>query len=107
MATTPEGRVKNKIKKVLDKYNTRLYVYMPVPSGYGAPSLDFVCSVAVGNGAGLTFAIEAKRPGQVPSPRQEGTIAAMGIGGVRVFVIDGDLGCEALETWLHHVTGGN
>lgn len=107
MATTPEGRIKNKIKKVLDKYLARLYVYMPVPSGYGMPSLDFVCSVDVGGGAGLAFAIEAKRPGEVPTPRQQGTMAAMVTGGVRVFVIDGDLGCEALETWLHSVTGGN
>jgi hypothetical protein len=36
---TPEGRVKNKIKKLLNQHG--VYYDMPVPYGYGKSGLDF------------------------------------------------------------------
>ena len=104
MATTPEGRIKNKIKKVLDEYKTVTYVEMPVPGGYGAPSLDFTGSACHPRGFGLAFAIEAKREAKKPTSRQETTIARMRLGGVKVFVINDDAGCAELQGWLHSVT---
>lgn len=79
---------------------------MPVPSGYGASCLDYIGSVKVGENEGQAFAIEAKRPGKEPTPRQRGTMSAMAIGGMSVFVIDGDLGCGELDAWLRCAIGG-
>lgn len=81
MADTPEARVKKVIKKILAGH--LLYYNMPVPSGYGEPMLDFV-----GCHQGRFFAIEAKAPGELPTPRQRETIRKMREGGAKVFLID-------------------
>lgn len=94
---TPEGRVKAKIKDVLNERKPLLWYYMPVPNGYGIQTIDFI-----GCFRGDFFAIEAKAPGEEPTQRQEGTIADMRDAYGKVFVIDGDTG--ELEQWLHHVT---
>lgn len=107
MAQTPEGRVKEKIKKVLDRYSDYVYYEMKVPNGYGSPSLDYFGSARNPQGLGIAFAIEAKRPGRKPTARQEGTMQRMGLGGVRVFAIDGEQGCDELDEWLDTITGGH
>jgi hypothetical protein len=66
--TTPEGRVKNNIKEVLDRYGA--YYLMPVQHGYGASGVDFHCAIRYGELA-LAFFIEAKKPGDGPTPRQD------------------------------------
>ena len=93
MSTTPEGRVKNKIKKILKAHD--VWYYMPVPGGYGAPILDFICSHH-----GVTFGIEAKAPGKQPTARQNATMRDMDIHNIQCFVIDGEEGYERLEDWL-------
>ncbi len=106
---TPEGRVKKNIKRRLDKYESSVYYHMPVPSGFGAPSLDFV-----GCCRGHFFAIEAKAPGKDPSSRQEGTREDMMAAGGKVFVIDDDdsgdprivYPIEPLELWLDAIMDG-
>lgn len=82
MATTPEGRVKAAVKKVLADYV--IYQYWPVPGGYGAPTLD-----CIGCCNGWFFAIETKAPGEKPTPRQFQTIGDMRKAGAIIFVIDG------------------
>ena len=89
---TPEGAVKRKITAVL-KSTPGLYYYMPVPSGYGNTSLDYI-----GCYNGLFFAIEAKAPKKEPTQRQKNTIKDMQRAFARVFVIDGDL--TELKHWL-------
>lgn len=89
--TTEESKVKRKISELLKKYGA--YYEMHVPTGFGKPGLDYV-GVYKGRG----FAIEAKKPGAKPTPRQELTIAAIEAAGGKVFVIDGDT--SALQTWL-------
>ncbi len=91
MAQTKEGKVKERVKRVLTKFGA--YWHMPVMNGLGAPSLDFV-----GCYERLYFAIETKAPGGKPTPRQLNTIAEIERAGGKVFVIDGDTG--ALEDWL-------
>lgn len=60
MARTPEGAVKDDIKKVLDA-RPELYYFMPVQGGYGKRGLDFfICY------RGRFIAIEVKRPGGEP-----------------------------------------
>ena len=83
MPNTPEGKVKNKIKALLQTH--RCYYFMPVQNGYGASSLDFICCAG-----GQYFAIEAKAKGGKLSERQKLTIEEMKHAGATVFVIDGE-----------------
>lgn len=78
---TPEGKVKAKVKRLLEKYN--VYYFMPVQTGMGKRSLDFLACVG-----GNFFAIETKAPGKVPTRIQEATIREMEKTGADVFVID-------------------
>lgn len=91
---TPEGKVKEAVKKVLKAHGA--YWHCPVQNGMGAPSLDFI-----GCFMGRYFGIETKAPGKKPTPRQELTIKAIEDAGGKVFVIDGD--CSELQRWLEEV----
>jgi hypothetical protein len=93
--TTPEGRVKDRVKKLLKRFDA-IYYHMPVMNGMGAPTLDFICCVR-----GYYLAIETKAPGKVPTPRQELTIAAISKAGGYVFVVDGDDTYDRLEAFLN------
>lgn len=94
MATTPEGRVKAAVKKLLASYPC--YTHWPVTNGMGAPTLD-----CVGCYKGMYFAIETKAPGKKPTLRQEGTIDAIRGAKGKAFVIDGSEESMALlRTWL-------
>jgi len=79
MAATPEGKVKNDIKKLLDsmgfwragakqpKVPVIGTYYMPVSRGMGVHGIpDFIGCLR-----GRRFDIEAKAPGEVPTPMQE------------------------------------
>ena len=99
---TPEAKIKRAIKSILDNYNDNVYYYMPVPSGYGSTIIDYI-----GFACGCGFAIEAKRPGGKPTPRQEVVIDRMCRAGGVVFVIDGPEGLAELDQWLSEVTTGS
>lgn len=92
---TPEGRVKSRISKFLKSLDGCFYD-MPVPSGFGKSTLDYVCSYR-----GFAFYIEAKAPGKGPTPRQKIIIRNIEASGAKVFVIDGDL--SELEAWVAQV----
>ena len=64
----PEGKVKKKLKADLDAHG--VYYYMPVPGGYGRPSVDFLCCT----GLGVFMAIETKANGRELTPRQRTTL---------------------------------
>jgi hypothetical protein len=94
---TPEGKIKARIKKLLDGYD-RVFYFMPVPSGYGMTTIDyFVCM------DGIFVGIEAKAPGKKPTARQEGTLADIRAAGGSTFVIDDEQGIVALDTFLRSV----
>lgn len=90
--STPEGLIKNAVKLLLKKHG--VYWHCVVQNGMGAPSLDFICCHC-----GRYLAIETKKPGGKPTPRQELTISEIEKAGGKVFVIDGDL--VPLEEWLN------
>jgi hypothetical protein len=100
MTTTPEGKVKLKVRILLAEYEG-MYSYWPVPSGYGKTSLD-----VLGCYRGRFFSIETKAPGKKPTLRQTMEIrdieAAMG----RSFVIAGEDSpvLRELEAWLDLLT---
>jgi len=99
MAMTPEGWVKKGVRDLLDRY-AGLYYEMPVPSGYGKATLDFI-----GCFRGVFFAIETKAGGKKPTTRQETTIENMRKAHAAVFIIsgDGDETLSALGSWLNHI----
>ena len=102
--STPEGKIKNEVKKILAEFMERdhrtmeakLKQFWPVQNGMGSPSLD--CLVCY---RGLMIAIETKAPGKKPTPRQETTIAEYRASGAIVLVIDGEKGYEELRQALN------
>ena len=79
---TPEGKVKAKVKRALAKMGHECWAFMPVQTGFGAPSLDFMLCVR-----GRFVAIETKAPGKKLTPLQETTKAAMEAAGAIVLVV--------------------
>jgi hypothetical protein len=77
---TPEGKVKDRIKRLLKSYGC--YQFWPVQTGYGAPTLDCIACFE-----GHFIGIEAKAPGKRPTPRQCLTMNDMNKAGAKVFVI--------------------
>lgn len=80
---TPEGKVKAKVSALLKKYG--VYYFMPVQTGYGKKTLDYLCCWN-----SVFFAVETKAPGKVPTSLQEVTIKEIREAGGFVFVLDGD-----------------
>jgi hypothetical protein len=95
MANTPEGKVKDVVKRILKDYG--VYYFMPVQNGMGKPGLDFHCIFE-----GVGFCIETKAPGKKPTARQRLTIKEIEAAGGKCFVID-NVTLEAtgnLREWL-------
>lgn len=90
---TPEGKVKAQVKKLLDQFPH--YRHMPVQMGMGKTTLDFLICYN-----GKFCGIETKRPGKEPTPLQRQTIREIRAAGGDTFVIDGQLGMDALHKWL-------
>ena len=63
---TPEGRVKKMVIKALDSLGDGCYRFMPVQSGYGSQTLDYLACIR-----GRFVAIETKAPGKKLTPMQE------------------------------------
>lgn len=100
---TPEGRIKNNVKRVLKSFGDELYSHWPVLNGMGMPTLD--CIVCY---CGQYIGIETKAPGKKPTPRQELTMSQMRKAGGIVFVVSTDQDVERLHhslsmlKWSHH-----
>lgn len=92
--STPEGKVKAKINRLLDKYKGN-YCFMPVPYGYGQSTLDYLICMR-----GHFIAIEAKAPGKKPTDRQKMIMEKIRAAGGAVFLIDGDDGLSQLQDHL-------
>ncbi len=93
MAATPEGKIKKGVKQLLTAHGA--YYHMPVVTGYGSPSIDFV-----GCHRGRFFGIETKAGDGKPTPRQEMTFEAIASAGGAAFVINEHTGLDALAAWL-------
>jgi hypothetical protein len=95
---TPEGRIKNKIKRLIDEFGESIYSYMVVPSGYGKTTIDYLLCVD-----GLFVAIEAKKPGAEPTERQKGVLEDIRRAGGSTFVVNDDESLTVLEQFLRGV----
>lgn len=92
--TTPEGRVKRKVSEALLKY-TNVYKFMPVQTGLGAVTLDYlVCA------NGKFVAIETKAPGNKPTERQQITMYNILRAEGTVLVIEDEAGIAGLHLLL-------
>lgn len=94
---TPEGRIKNKINKLLAEYGTNIYVFMPVQVGYGKRTVDYLCCIR-----GVFFAIEAKKPeskGRVTALQSATLEQVQDAGGIG-FVVYDDASLAELKRWL-------
>jgi hypothetical protein len=90
---TPEGRVKDEIRKWLKEQGA--YVFSPVQTGMGSRTLDLlVCW------EGKFVGIEVKRPGGKATRLQLQIIGDIRMAWGRAFCTDSLEGCQkALENW--------
>ena len=72
-----------------------IYVWMPVVTGYGKRSLDYICCIQ-----GRFVAIETKATGEWLRPSQRERARDMWKAGAKVFIISGPDGYGALERYL-------
>jgi hypothetical protein len=100
MAVTPEGKVKAKLRSILDGY-AGTYTYWPVPTGFGATTLD-----VLGCYRGRFFAVETKAKGKKPTLRQTGELQKIERAMGRAFVMSGpeDPAFDELVRWLDDLT---
>lgn len=101
---TPEGKVKADIKKWLKDRGA--YFFMPVQTGYGATTLDFLVCLN-----GRFIGIEAKAPGKQASARQRLVMDAIREANGDSCCVDSvealeeylkSAGWQALPTWFDH-----
>lgn len=78
-----ERDVKARVKALIADYAPSAYLFMPVQTGYGAPSLDFIVTIQ-----GISLYIETKVDGKKPSPRQKLTVQKMVEAGAVVTIVD-------------------
>jgi hypothetical protein len=114
MAQTPEGKVKDRVRKLLNFHGVFTiqqaqkilddetsiaviegYFHCPVVNGMGEPTLDFI-----GCYLGRFFAIETKAHNKQMTDRQELTATVMREAGGVVFLINDETGVEPLKHWL-------
>jgi hypothetical protein len=97
---TPEGTIKRRIKDVLAGYGERVYYFMPVPSGYGTTTVDFLICFC-----GVFIAVEAKRPGH-PSPTalQGAVLERVRAAGGRSFIVHDTKSLQSFETILQNIS---
>jgi Holliday junction resolvase len=82
MATTPEGKVKNQVKKILDMHQA--YYFMPATGGFGRSGVPDV----VGCLHGVFFSIECKAGNGIPTALQEREIRNIRNAGGYAWVIN-------------------
>jgi len=95
--STPEGKVKARVRKLLGNYDP-IYVFMPVPVAYQASSLDFfVCYMS------RFISIETKRDGEDLTNMQKLVKRRIEAAGGTVFRVSNDEELFALKTFLDHL----
>lgn len=84
MASTPEGRVKDAVKKVLKKHG--IWYFMPMQNGFGVVGVpDFICCFH-----GMFLGVETKAPGkrEQTTPNQDRVLREIVEHGGYTLVVD-------------------
>ena len=97
---TPEGRIKVKLKRELDKLPLT-WQFRPVLNGMGKPGLDIFLCVN-----GQFVAVETKAPGKNLTPRQQVTADEINSANGYVFVVSSDDDIENCICCLKELIGG-
>lgn len=93
MATTPEGKVKERVKRIL--VESSAYYFMPATGGFGRSGVpDFVGCLN-----GLFFAIECKAGKGKPTALQEREMKNIKKAGGEAWVVNEE-NVELLPQWL-------
>jgi len=93
MAQTPEGKVKDKIKKILKANN--IYFAMPMGTGFGNAGVpDFLCCFD-----GKFVAIEAKANGGQPTALQLKNMKDIEASGGHSWLVN-EVTLEVFELWI-------
>lgn len=95
---TPEGRVKARVDRELNRGGLAYYKFKPVQNGMGAPGLDYYTCIR-----GWFVAIETKVEGKKLTPRQASTAKDIVTAGGTVFVIRNDYDIEYM---MNCIKGG-
>lgn len=83
---TPEGKVKEKVKRLLKQYDPKLYYFMPRGTTYGTSGVpDFI-----GCFEGRFFGIETKAGSNKPTAMQEHQMSLIEMAGGMSFVVNED-----------------
>jgi hypothetical protein len=93
---TPEGKVKVKVKNLLNAYGC--YHFWPVQTGMGARTLD-----CLGCHNGRSFAIETKAPGKKLTEQQRAIAQRIEDSRCKVFEISTPDDIVSLEHWLRSI----
>ncbi len=97
MAQTPEGKVKDKIKKILKTYN--IYYAMPMGTGFGNSGVpDFLCCMK-----GKFLAIEAKAGDLQPTALQLKHMTEIEKSGGYAWLVN-EVNMEMFELWVKEHT---
>lgn len=92
---TPEGRVKDRLKKLLSAYGSELYQFWPMQNGMGAPALDVIICYN-----GFFLSIELKAGSKRMTQRQEVTAGHIKNAGGMTLLINEYEGWLELQSWL-------
>ena len=101
MSQTPEGRVKKMVTKALDSLGPVCSRFMPVQSGFGKKTLDYLCCIN-----GQYVAIETKAPGKKLTPLQEITKAEIEAAGGIVLVVWDEITLQHAMTIIRRLING-
>jgi Holliday junction resolvase len=93
MASTPEGKVKSRVKKILD--DAGAYHFMPATGGFGRSGVPDI----VGCHKGLFFAIECKAGKGIPTALQERELRNIKSAGGEAWVVNEE-NVEQLPQWM-------
>jgi len=93
VAQTPEGKVKDRIKKILKAHN--IYYAMPMGTGYGNAGVpDFLCCVK-----GMFVGVEAKADKGQPTALQLKNMSAIEASGGHAWLVN-ELNMDLFELWI-------
>jgi hypothetical protein len=98
MATTPEGKVKDKIKTLLKSYAPDVYYFMPAMGSFGKSGVPDI--IACIGGRFVAIEVKADRCKNPPTALQEKNLAEIRTAGGVALVIDGS-DMDFLITALH------
>jgi hypothetical protein len=97
--STPEGKVKDMVRRKMATAFPRSYRFMPVQSGMGATTLDFLYCVE-----GLFIAIETKAGTKKPTPRQDYVADQIRAAGGMSFVVRDEQSMQEAIDAIHIAT---